>query len=199
MFTKSILAGLLIGLGVIINLQTSPPILGAILFSFGLLTIIHMKLPLYTGKIGYVLDDSQIRKNLPIIIIGNIIGVGAIVTLYMHGNYQFLDIIDAAAAFKFEKNIFMFLVNGIFCGILIHIAVKNKNTLITMLSVIIFILIGAEHCIADFPYFLSCPTLFNFIKILCVILGNSLGAIAIELFIPEDEIKEGDTKCATLD
>ena len=113
----------------------------------------------------------------------------------MYGNYQFLDIINAAAALKFEKNTFMFLINGMFCGMLIHIAVKNKNTLITILSVIIFILIGAEHCIADFPYLLSCPTMFNFIKMLCVILGNSLGAIVIELFAPEDEIKKDDALC----
>ena len=40
---KSILAGILIGLGVIINTQTAPP-LGPMLFSFGLLIIINMKL-----------------------------------------------------------------------------------------------------------------------------------------------------------
>lgn len=51
---KSILAGILIGLGVIINLQSANPIIEALLFSFGLLTIINMQLNLYTGKIGYL-------------------------------------------------------------------------------------------------------------------------------------------------
>lgn len=51
---KSILAGILIGLGVIINLQSENPIIGALLFSFGLLTIIRMQLNLYTGKIGFL-------------------------------------------------------------------------------------------------------------------------------------------------
>jgi len=51
---KSILAGILIGLGVIINLQSENPIIGALLFSFGLLTIIQMQLYLYTGKIGFL-------------------------------------------------------------------------------------------------------------------------------------------------
>lgn len=50
---KSTLAGILIGLGVIINLQSSVPALGALLFSFGLLTIINMQLNLFTGKIGF--------------------------------------------------------------------------------------------------------------------------------------------------
>lgn len=53
---KSILAGVLIGLGVIINLQSEIPALGALLFSFGLLTIINMQLNLYTGKIGFFSD-----------------------------------------------------------------------------------------------------------------------------------------------
>ena len=50
---KSILSGILIGLGVLINIQTDPSVLGALLFSFGLLTIINMQLYLYTGKIGF--------------------------------------------------------------------------------------------------------------------------------------------------
>ena len=37
---KAVVAGFLIGLGVIINTLAANPILGAILFSFGLLTII---------------------------------------------------------------------------------------------------------------------------------------------------------------
>ena len=41
---KSILAGILIGLGVLINSQSEYPALGALLFSFGLLTIIQMQL-----------------------------------------------------------------------------------------------------------------------------------------------------------
>lgn len=36
----AIVAGFLIGLGVVINTQAANPVLGAVLFSFGLLTII---------------------------------------------------------------------------------------------------------------------------------------------------------------
>jgi len=44
----------LIGLGDIILLLTTPKTLGAILFSFGLVTIINMQLYLFTGKIGFL-------------------------------------------------------------------------------------------------------------------------------------------------
>jgi len=46
-------AGFLIGLGVIINTLAANSILGAFLFSFGLLTIIELKLPLFTGQVGF--------------------------------------------------------------------------------------------------------------------------------------------------
>ena len=48
------IAGFLIGLGVIINTLAANPVLGAFLFSFGLLTIIDLQIPLYTGQIGFI-------------------------------------------------------------------------------------------------------------------------------------------------
>ena len=84
---NAVIAGLLIGLGVIINIQTKSPILGALLFSFGLLTIIHLKLPLYTGKIGYLKDK------LVLILIFNLIGIGITYAAYCLANPNFHDII----------------------------------------------------------------------------------------------------------
>lgn len=171
---NAVIAGLLIGLGVIINTQTKPPILGALLFSFGLLTIIHLKLPLYTGKIGYLKDK------LVLILLFNLIGIGITVAAYCLANPNFHDIILSAAAIKFSKTYLQMLFGGIFCGMLIHFAVKCKVPYLTSMAVIIFILIGAEHCIADFPYLLTTLSLPHIGKFLMVILGNSIGAILIE-------------------
>ena len=171
---NAIIAGLLIGLGVIINTQTKPPILGALLFSFGLLTIIHLKLPLYTGKIGYL------QGNLGLILLFNLIGIGITVAAYYIANPQFHELISTAAEVKFAKTYLQMLFGGIFCGMLIHFAVKCKVPYLTSMAVIIFILIGAEHCIADFPYLLTTLSLSHVGKFLMVILGNSLGAIFIE-------------------
>ena len=44
----------------------------------------------------------------------------------------------------------------------------------------IFILIGAEHCIADFPYFLFNFSPISLLKFISIVIGNSLGAILIE-------------------
>lgn len=176
---RSLLAGILIGLGVIINLQSKNPALGALLFSFGLLTIIHMQLCLYTGKIGFYKKVNDIQELL-IILLLNCCGIALTVGLYALGNPAFCDIISATAATKFTKSILTLFINAYFCGILIHFAVKNKVTILTIFAVMIFILIGAEHCIADFPYLLFNLSLFNIVKFIAIVIGNSLGAITIE-------------------
>jgi formate/nitrite transporter FocA (FNT family) len=176
---KSILAGILIGLGVLINSQSEYPALGALLFSFGLLTIIQMQLYLYTGKIGYFSELHEIPFLLTVLIF-NCIGIAATIGLYTLGNQSFIGIISAAAASKFAKTALTLFINACFCGALIHFAVKNKVTILTIFAVMIFILIGAEHCIADFPYLLFNLSPINVLKFAFIVLGNSIGAILIE-------------------
>lgn len=183
---KSILAGILIGLGVIINLQSQIPELGALLFSFGLLTIINMQLNLYTGKIGFFSDIKQWKFLLSILFF-NCIGITIIIFLYNFGNPDFINIISAAAATKFSKSIFTLFINACFCGMLIHFAIKNKMIILTIFAIMIFILIKAEHCIADFPYLLFNLSLINIFKFIAIILGNSLGAIMIERLSQKSE------------
>lgn len=174
---KATIAGLLIGLGVIINVQTDPPILGATLFSFGLLTIINLQLPLFTGKVGFL------EPHLPMILLANFFGILITVSGYMMVKPEFYDLLLAAATIKFSKAYIQMLVGGIFCGMLIHFAVKCKVPYLTIMAVVIFILTGAEHCIADFPYLMVVPIWDNFIKLLLVIIGNTIGAIFIEQMI----------------
>ena len=75
---------------------------------------------------------------------------------------------------------FFKFINACFCGALIHFAVKNKVIIFTIFAIMIFILIGAEHCIADFPYLLFNFSIINIIKFISIIIGNSIGAILIE-------------------
>lgn len=48
-------------------------IVGAIMFSIGLLTILNMQFKLFTGSVGYIKSKDDIKDNF-IILIGNIIG-----------------------------------------------------------------------------------------------------------------------------
>ena len=178
---KSFAAGILIGIGVIINLTMSIPALGALLFSFGLLTIIQMQLPLYTGKIGFFPTNDWVE--LSFILFANLYGISLVIALYGLAHPEFCDMITAAAQCKFDKSMLQMFIDGIFCGALIHFAVKNKISYITIMAIMIFILIGAEHCIADFPYLLFNCTTINIWKYLAVVIGNSIGALGIERLV----------------
>ena len=184
---QSFLAGILIGFGVIINVLTQPPVLGALLFSFGLLTIIQLQLPLYTGRIGFIKTQNN---PLVEILIFNFLGIIFTICLYtLFLNHAFLELLVTAAGTKFAKSFIQMFVGGLFCGSLIHLAVKSKNPIITMGAIVLFILMGAEHCIADFPYymFIAYNNFSAVIKFILVIIGNSLGAIGTEWLL-KDEI-----------
>lgn len=184
----SFIAGILIGLGVIINTLAGIPVLGAFLFSFGLLTIIALGIPLYTGKIGFYKEPKDI-KTLGLILFNNLAGILACISLYLIANPKATEMMQAAAAAKFTKPWYAMLIYGIFCGMLIHFAVKTKDKpYLTSMAVIIFILTGSEHCVADFPYLIIAPiNPINIIKFLMVVIGNSIGAILIERGLPNEQ------------
>ena len=71
----SILAGMLIGIGVVINTFSENKYVGAMLFSFALLTIIKLQLQLFTGQIGYFTEKRFDIKEYIIMLLFNFIGV----------------------------------------------------------------------------------------------------------------------------
>lgn len=183
----AILAGFLIGLGVWINIQAPNPVLGAFLFSLGLLSIIELQLPLFTGKIGFIIHQHNTKEMIKMLgynLYGTIIFLSLV---FLSGREPVLDNLEAAAAAKFSKDFLTLFIDGTFCGALIHLAARCKKPIITVMCVMIFILTGIQHCIADFPYFLMEWSTVNIIKYLCIVTGNAFGAIFIEKFLSEGE------------
>ena len=154
----SILAGVMIALGGIVYLSVGG-IAGALLFSMGLLTILAFKFELFTGKAS-LLSTKQIKiGKLLEIWIGNFIGTlfAAFGILFTPAGTQLTEkamvIIAAKTSYSFSTN----LLYGVFCGLLMYIAVqtysmRHQNALYAMLPVAIFILCGFNHCIADMFY-----------------------------------------------
>ena len=72
---KGIYAGIMIGIGGTIYLSVSNQVVGAILFAIGLLTICVYKMNLYTGMIGYILENKLgYLKTLTFTLLGNLLG-----------------------------------------------------------------------------------------------------------------------------
>ena len=73
MFLKAVYAGFMIGIGGIVYLSVENKVVGSLLFSFGLLTIVTQGFFLYTGKVGFVKSFKELL-DMPVIIAGNYVG-----------------------------------------------------------------------------------------------------------------------------
>ena len=174
---KSILAGIMIGIGTIAKTMVENVYLGSFLFSLGLLAVFELQLNLFTGKVGF----KEIPwKTKSIIFLGNAIGMAIIIGLYC-STPEFIPSIQEAAAIKFSKPWYALLAQGTICGMLIHTATRAQaNKIITILCIMVFILIGAEHCIADLAYLYLLPSLMALGKLMLVVIGNIFGARLVQ-------------------
>lgn len=191
---KSILAGIMIGIGGTIYLSLDNKIVGSILFAIGLFIIVVYSFNLYTGKIGYLINNFNKKyiSELIITLIGNFIGtffVGFILK-YTRIYNMISEKAKTLADIKLNDTLISILILSFFCGILMYLAVNTYKEvkdigkyLAVFLGVIVFILCGFEHCIANMYYFSVSSTwsLNTLLYLLVMILGNSLGGILIPL------------------
>ena len=181
----SILSGILVGIGVIINVLSPNKYIGSMLFSLALLTIIDLQLQLFTGQIGFAIDKKFTFVEYIFMLFGNLLGISVVVVSlfpFIGTNASYEQMIKIATN-KFSHTHIQLLICGIMCGILMMIAVHCKNMIITIFCIMTFILSGYEHCIASFPFLLSSFTAMNVSKFLMIIIGNSLGSVVTHMLI----------------
>ena len=178
---KSIMSGILVGLGVVVNTLSTNPFIGAMLFSIALLIIIECSLHLFTGRVGFT-DHSYEIPRLVNILIYNCLGVQIPIVL-ASPREEFIDALVLASTYKFSFSAFELFLFAIPCGALMFLAVRCKNQLITVFCVMVFILSKWEHCIAMFPYLSVNLSVVNYFKFFVVVAGNSVGAICTRKLI----------------
>ena len=189
MFLLSIGAGLAISIGGTVYLSVDNKIIGSLLFAVGLYAIVLNGLFLYTGKVGYLVDQSDKIEYLGLLAItwlGNLAGtwIGAVAVL----NTRIQGIRENAVGIcetKLADGPLSIFLLAIFCGILMYIAVdgfrEKENPLILFICVSVFILSGFEHCIANMFYFsiAGAWSLKTIVYLIIMTLGNSLGGVLI--------------------
>ena len=181
--SRGILSGMLVGIGVIVNILSQNQYVGAMLFSLALLTIILLKLPLYTGKIGYATNYEHSILEYILMLVDNLLGIALIIMLTVATKPEIQKLFKKMAKIKFSNSHFQLLIFGFMCGILMFIAVHCKNMIITIFCIMTFILSGYEHCIASFPFLVFAPSIVNLTKFLTIVVGNSIGSIITNMFI----------------
>ena len=179
--SKSTLAGLLISLGATAFLTVDNKIVGALLFSIGLTAVILLEANLYTGKIGYVNSKAKLISAALILIQNLLVALVCGLIFYSTKN----NICENLWLNKLTKSWHEFLFDSIGCGICIYLSVelykKTSSIFVIVLGVLVFILSGFEHCIADI-FYLSASMSFDLksiLYILIAIIGNSIGSLLI--------------------
>lgn len=177
---RAFLAGIAISIGCCVYLNCDVKWVGAILFSVGLLTVVAFGFDLYTGKIGYAVNNPpRYMIDILVIIVGNFIGCLLIGLMMPYDAASSL--VDGKLADEWYRVIF----KGVMCGMLMFIAVDfykiHKSFLAIFFCVPVFILAGFEHSIADMFYFCSAGvyTLDALVFIVLVIVGNAIGGMLI--------------------
>ena len=178
---KSIMAGFMITLAAAINLMVGGA-LGAFLFAIGLITILSFQFDLFTGKAGLLAQKQIKTKSLIAIWFGNLLGCGACSFLFLISPLG-ETLSERAAAInqvRISNLWFENIILGILCGILMYVAVKQYFIVpvITMVAVASFILLGANHCVADMAYlFLAADETFvsAAVAIVFTTIGNIIG------------------------
>lgn len=184
----------MIAIGGTVFLSIENKVIGASLFSIGLFGVLIYNLNLYTGKIGYLITNFNLKyiKELIITLIGNFIGACSVgfILRYTRIYDKIYEKSLILANTKLNDNILSIFILSIFCGLLMYYAVNGfkKQTdfgkyLVVYLGVAVFTLCGFEHCIANMYYF-SVADIWS-LKTLgytgIMVLGNSIGSFIIPL------------------
>lgn len=198
---KAVLSGILISISAYFYSVLGGSVIGAILFSFGLITIVHYKLFIFTGTAGFIESEEEIGP-LFYILLGNIVGcfIGACLLYFCDGNKSQIEFIENAIQTRTIGGSFYdvarITLKSLMCGIIMTISVKFAREglkkgvayfLPLLLGVPIFLMSGFFHSIVDAFYISygvinSSPIFNTFDGIMTVVtswffvvLGNFIG------------------------
>ncbi|MCX4337410.1 MAG: formate/nitrite transporter family protein [Bacteroidales bacterium] len=179
---SSVLAGIAIGIAGFGYLAIGG-LAGAVLFSFGLLTVVGYRLKLYTGTAGFIKKNEL--GQLLLILGGNIVGCLLVALLSRMSPLGLQESAQKILELRLSTGALRCGLLGIGCGFIMTTAVtfaREKNYLPLLFGVPMFIICGFTHCVADAFYYLCVPLSFmkaHAMEIIgvyvCIVLGNFIG------------------------
>ncbi|MDR1771120.1 MAG: formate/nitrite transporter family protein [Hungatella sp.] len=192
-FINAIIAGIAISIGGVIYLTLENHIAGSFLFSIGLFTIYTFGFNLYTGKVCYIVNEKpSYLKTILIVYIGNFAGTVGAGIIFKHTKLvRLVNHTSELVNMKLSDTLFSTFIMAVMCGVMMCIAVIGYQTvkdgigkyLSLIMPIMVFILSGYEHSIADMFYF-TMGNAWNakaFLYILVISAGNLAGGNLIPL------------------
>ena len=191
---KALLAGILIGLGCYGYLSLGG-LAGAVIFAFGLISVILLRLPLYTGMAG-VIKPRQTGEMLMVWLF-NIVGC-AVMGLMAHYCARFDETLATMVGNRLGDSWMQAFTKAVGCGLIIDCAVymakqpspwgsrEGGSLLPVAFGVPLFIVCGFYHSIADVMYLAAYlqwqPEILPYYT--AIFLGNFVGCNVRRLCTP---------------
>ena len=206
-FRSAILAGIAVGIAGWGYLAYKD-IVGAVLFSFGLLTVVNYKLKLYTGTAGFIaLRDDAGRSRwlkaigeLLFILFGNIMGCMLVAMLTRCAPENLSIMLTENAQLILNSRLGLGPVKAgllaIGCGFIMTTVVtfaREGKPLVLLFGVPLFINCGFPHCLADAFYYMVTPVAYTGERLLeivalypCLVIGNFVGCNLYRFIAPKN-------------
>ena len=153
-------------------------VIGAVLFSLGIISVILFEASLFTGKIGYVNTKKKLLDSLIILVIN------LMVVFFIGLVYQEIKGPSQAMDSRLAKEWYEILIDAVGTGACIYITVegykKTKSFVPVILGIVVFILAGFEHCVADMFFFGTGELTGQGLGYIgLAILGNGIGSLLV--------------------
>lgn len=152
--SMSVFAGLMIGIAGLVYLRVGG-LAGAVLFAFGLLSVVMCGAQLFTGKAGYLAYRESWR--LVPMLLGNAVGcfLAAIITHYV-ANDAVIGNLDTILVARTSASWHGLVVTASGTGMIMTLSVygaRRGHYLPLLFGVPVFIMCGLPHCVADAYYY----------------------------------------------
>lgn len=189
-FLRQLLAGVFIGVGGMVYLNTMTEFWAPFLFSIGLVAVVVLGAQLYTGRIGYFplqrAGFGAAAANYAGMLALNLLGASL---AGLAARYFYSVDATALALGKAGQSPLRALLLAVGCGMMMYTAVegykRTKSLILVIFPVAVFILCKFDHCIADMFYFVYTGVMPPWYYLPMVILGNSLGALGLRVVFEE--------------
>ena len=199
--SRSLFAGVAIGVGGYLFLSCATPILGTVLFSVGLLSCVLFRCNLFTGKAGFISDTQDVRR-LILVLLLNVFAAFMFGLMSRLLNSSLESAANSILAARLNTGYLPYIIKSIITGFLMTLAIEsesksNANHIILILCVVGFISAGCLHCIADSFYYGASTMLYDnpgtfILKLLIVILFNFVGCNMYNLLINKSIIHHSE-------
>lgn len=189
---SSVLAGVCIGIAGF-GYLASKDIIGAVLFAFGLLTVVHYALKLYTGTAGFIVKGEL--GQLFFILFGNLIGCLMVAMMVRCSPMPLQETAQAILEGRLNMGPLRGGILAIGCGFIMTTAVtfaRKGQNLPLLFGVPLFITCGFPHCVADAFYYMCVPVDYltsHALDVLTfyvsIVAGNFVGCNLYRLIVKE--------------